>query len=65
MKATISFNLDEADEAREHLRCIKSMDLALVVWDIQQKLINKDVITLEEFNHTLHTYSVNIDELII
>lgn len=65
MKALLKFNLDEADEAREHLRCIKSMDLALVVWEIQQKLIKENLLTIDNFNDILKTYSVNIDELIV
>lgn len=34
MKATLEFNLDDQDEIMAHLRCVKSLDMALVLWEI-------------------------------
>lgn len=34
MKAILEFNLDDSSDAMSHLRCIKSPQLALVLWDI-------------------------------
>ena len=33
-QATLTFNLDDADDIRAHLRAVKSLDLALAIWDI-------------------------------
>ena len=33
MRATLSFNLDDSDQAMEHFRCIKSLDMALFIFD--------------------------------
>jgi DNA-binding ferritin-like protein len=33
MKAILEFNLDDPDDAMAHLRCVKSLDMALVLWD--------------------------------
>ena len=38
MKATLNFDLTDSDDAREHMRCIKSLDMALVLWDIMYEL---------------------------
>ena len=32
--ATLTFDLNDTDDRQEHLRCIKSLDMALVIWDI-------------------------------
>ncbi len=31
MKATLEFNLNDPDDRREHLRCVKSTDMAIVL----------------------------------
>jgi len=36
MKATIEFNLDDPEEKRAHLRCIRALDMACLLWDIEQ-----------------------------
>lgn len=35
MKATLTFNLDDADDALEHLRCVKATDMAVMLWELQ------------------------------
>lgn len=34
MKAELKFNLDEIDDKMAHLRATKSLDLALVLWEL-------------------------------
>jgi hypothetical protein len=38
MKAILEFNMDEPEDREEHLRCTKSLDMALVLWDMDQFL---------------------------
>lgn len=74
MEATIKFNLTDPDEARYHLRCIKALDMACVLWEIRNmrkelewmedegKLTSEEVMSkiLEHFDN----HNLNIDELI-
>ena len=46
MKATLEFNLTDPDEAREHLRCIKALDMACVLWELRN--IRKELEWMEE-----------------
>ena len=34
MKARLTFNLDDPDDSMAHMRCIKSMKLVLVLWEL-------------------------------
>lgn len=34
MKATLTFDLNDHDERMQHLRCVKSLDMALALWEI-------------------------------
>lgn len=38
MKAILEFNLDESEDIMSHLRCTKSTDLALALWEIQNNM---------------------------
>ena len=58
MKATIEFDLNDEDDRKAHLRCVKATDAYLAIHDIQNefKLIQNqlEVITDEvEWNHKL------------
>lgn len=33
-QATLTFDLTDSDDALSHLRAVKSLDLALAIWDI-------------------------------
>jgi len=51
MKATLSFNLEDPDDRRAHLRCVKAEDMAQILWDIQFRVLESSmdkVKTLEE-----------------
>lgn len=34
MKASLEFNLDDPEDSMAHLRCVKALDLCLVLWDL-------------------------------
>ena len=38
MKATLEFDLLDPDGRMDHMRCIKSLDMALVLWEIETRL---------------------------
>jgi len=42
MKATLEFDLNDADDKMAHIRCVKATDMALVLWEIQMNL-NKNM----------------------
>lgn len=74
MEATIKWDLNDPDDARNHLRCIKALDMACVLWELrnmrkelewmeeQGELTAETVIdkVLDHFNN----HNINIDELI-
>jgi hypothetical protein len=33
-KATLEFNLDDHDDVKAHLRCVKSTSMAIALWEI-------------------------------
>ena len=63
-KAIIEFDLSDPDERMEHLRCIKSLDMALAIWKLvsESDFTEKDNKKLFEI---LDRYGINIDELVI
>lgn len=73
MKAILEFDLNDPDDIRNHLRCIKATDMALTLWHIrmmrkelefmedQKELTSENVMSkIFEF---LDDNNVNIDEL--
>jgi len=74
MKAILEFNLTDPDEARSHLRCIKSLDMACVLWELRNirkelewmedegELSSEQVMSkiIEHFDN----HNINADELI-
>lgn len=73
MEAIIKFDLNDPDDSRSHLRCIKALDMACVLWAIRNmrkelewmeekgELSSETVMDkiLEHFNN----HELNIDEL--
>ncbi len=41
MKAKLEFDLEELDDVMAHLRCVKSLDMALALFNIQGILRDK------------------------
>ena len=73
MEAILKFDLNDPDEIKAHIRCVKATDMALVLWQIyhmrkelewledQDKLTSTHVIDkiLDAFND----HCINIDQI--
>lgn len=78
MKATLEFDMNEPDDIMAHLRCAKSLDMALVIWEIVHNTKkgleyaiegHTDIysvleITFDKIYEILEEHDVNIDKLI-
>lgn len=80
MKAIIEFNIDDHEDRLSHLRCIKSLDMAICLFEIQNNLkrnmeyfvdagngiSNQELLDklFGNFNVILEDNNVNIEELI-
>jgi hypothetical protein len=81
MKAKLTFDLSDPDQKLEHLRCIKSLDMALALWQISSntrkecyRAIENNPkedpteyvdLVFEKIYDILEEYSINVDELVI
>jgi hypothetical protein len=71
MKATISFDLDDAQDAQAHFRCVKALDMALAIWTFSGRLRRlvddeKGVDAFwEEWEETMEEYGIKMDDLLI
>ena len=76
MKATLHFNLDDPDDALEHFRCIKSIDMALFIWDFANKLREltdtsedgkhiDEAHIWEKWEELCRAYDINLDRLVV
>ena len=68
MKATLRFNLSDPDERMAHLRCIKALDMAIVLWEIRHNILNdKFEIDADEIreriNDLFEQHDINTEEL--
>lgn len=78
MKGILEFNLDESDEREAHLRAVKSTNLAIALWEIDQYLRGEikhapDSMPVEVFNKLqdvrgrfydiMSDNNINLDEL--
>jgi len=70
MKAKLTFDLNDPDDAMAHMRAVKSLDMALMIWHLsnQYRTAYEKGLTIEQmsdtFNFLLDDYSINIEELI-
>jgi hypothetical protein len=78
MKAKLEFDLDNPDDRMGHMRCVKATNMALMLWDIKQKIRSKlkysnDLsedelhqweVMQDEFYSIADDYGINLDELI-
>ena len=77
MKATIEFNCEEPEDAKELRRCVKNIDLALTIWDMDEWIrsvwrskIEKpegkewDDWVRDEWMEILERHDINLDNLI-
>jgi hypothetical protein len=49
-KAILEFDLNDSDDRMEHLRCVKSTDMALLIWDILYNTKKSLIYKLESDN---------------
>lgn len=49
MKAILEFDLNDHDDRRAHLRCVKSTDMAIVLFEILNNLRKKVEFEVENF----------------
>lgn len=68
MKATVEFDLEDLDDVMAHLRCVKSMDMALALFKIQGIIRDKWEFNAVEIQHkineTFEEYDINLEDLI-
>ena len=70
MKATLSFDLDDYDDRIAHMRAVKSLDMALALYDINERFRsiendNGPLMFQKELLEILAHRGIEIDELII
>jgi hypothetical protein len=73
MKAILKFDLNEQDDILAHKRCVKSLDMAIALWDIDQYLRTeskyKDMAIAyeirEKFHEIMTDHGLNFDDLIV
>jgi hypothetical protein len=58
MKAKLEFDLTDIDDRMEHLRAIKSLDMALTLWDIQFNLKRRCENIIESSDNKMDSYEV-------
>lgn len=64
MNAVIRFNLNDPDDRMAHMRCIKSTDLALALFKIQQMAMEYEQINIIQLNDIFEQYNITLDEII-
>ena len=66
MKATLEFDFSQQDDIMAHQRCVKSLDMALALWDIHYKLkkqIESEKILDDKEGELLDTIFDKINEI--
>ncbi len=76
MKATLLFRLDDELDRASHLRCVKSLDMALAMWKFPSKLrqivdasedgkyIDEDLVW-KAWQECLEEHEINLDKLLV
>lgn len=79
MKASLDFDLTDPDQRQEHLRCVKSLDMAILLHEFSEYLRNRiknmpDTATDEEYKlldaihydyfEMLQDNGINLEELL-
>ena len=79
MKATFVFDLDDEDDNMAHLRCVKAVHMALVLWEFnynavktaEQEIAEKGLdgyqtldYLMQRFRDLLDEHGILIDELV-
>jgi hypothetical protein len=74
MEAIIKFDLNDPDDTRNHLRCIKALDMACALWEIrnmrkelewmeEQGELSSETV-MEKILEHFDNHNINADELI-
>jgi hypothetical protein len=78
-KATLEFDLNDSDDMIAHLRAVKSLDMAMALWEIvhntkkglEWSMENKEIdkydaleLVYEKIHEILSDHNINTDELI-
>jgi hypothetical protein len=78
-KATLEYDLNEPDDVMAHLRAVKSLDMAIALWDIvhntkkslEWSLEGKEIdkydtldLVFQKIHEILDEHNINTDELI-
>lgn len=69
MKATLEFDLIDPEQRLAHMRCIKALDMAIVLWEIKYNIFSEgNTQDIEEIREKiidmLDAHGINMDELI-
>ena len=68
MKAKLEFDLEDLDNVMAHLRCVKSLDMALALFKIQGIIRDKwDIDAAEiqsKIRDTFEEYDINLEDLV-
>lgn len=75
MKAVLQFNLEDEEDRMAHFRCVKSLDMALAMWEFSGALrsivdTSEDGKWIDEgdvwkaWEHSLEKHGILFDELI-
>lgn len=64
MNAVIRFNLNEKDDRMAHMRCIKSTDMALALYKIQELAMEYEQINIIQLNDIFEQYNITLNEII-
>lgn len=70
MKAKLEFDLDDFDDRLAHERCVKSLDMALVLWEItnnsRKKVLNScdESSNFEDFEKGVYAVFEQINSLL-
>ena len=78
-EAILKFDLNDADDRVEHLRCVKSLDLAMALWEITRNtkkglgysMENKQMdqyetltFVFDRIHEIINEHNIDLDELI-
>jgi hypothetical protein len=78
-KATLEFDLNDSDDMIAHLRAVKSLDMAMALWEIvhntkkglEWSMENKEIdkydaleLVFEKIHEILNDHNIRTDELI-
>ena len=72
-KAILSFNMEDCESMMHLKRCVKSLDMALCLFDIKELLVQTDNgkisfknihMLTDNINQIMDNYKINIDDLV-